>query len=60
MKLNTRSPFYRQYTKSITIDSDYGDVINDTIPVSGLTVDNTEDENRVSNNYINLSNANTE
>lgn len=58
MKLNTRSPFYKQYTGTITIDSEVGEEVNDERqPV--IKVDSTQDIHKVSNNYIRLQDANT-
>lgn len=52
-KINTRSPFYKQYTGTITIDSEVGEEVDGvTQPV--VRVDSTQDRHKVSNNYISL------
>lgn len=59
MKLNTRSPFYKQYTGAVTIDSTYGEVVNDEIITVAIKVDSTQDIHKVSNDYIKITDANT-
>lgn len=58
-KLNTRSPFYKQYSGTVTIDSEIGEDVNGEIIVQAITVDSTQDAHKVSNNYLKVTDANT-
>jgi len=58
-KINTRSPFYKQYSGTVTIDSEEGEEIDGVTEVAAIRVDSTQDRHKVSNNYIILTDANT-
>ena len=51
MKINTRSPFYKQYTGTISIDTEFGQEEDGVVIQNVVTVDSTLDQYKVSNNF---------